>query len=187
MPRRTAASDAHDNLGAYLNEHYLGSEGGLRAFRAAADTWEGTPQEHSFRALVDEIARDRRDLARIIRQVGHRPAPWKRLLTGLVAAIGRLGPYNLLRRRRGSMAQLELDVLTGAVRSKLSMWDALLAIEQTDARLDAALLRDLRARAVEQIDVLQELSVATAGERFAAGGRHASQRPAPKPDPDPAL
>ena len=178
---RTSASDAEAQLRAYLNEHLLGSEGGLRAFRAAAHTWAGTRHEATLLAIGDDIARDRRDLARIVRAVGQRPAAWKRLLTGAVSAVGHLAPYNLLRRRGSSMAQLELDILTGAVRAKRSMWDALLVVAESDARLDRALLDDLRDRADAQIAALQRLSLETVEERFVAGTRQAAHRDDPRP------
>lgn len=162
-------SEADEHLATYLNEHLLASEGGLRAFKAAADTWAGTPQEQTLRALVDEIDRDRRDLARIIQRLGFRPAGWKRMLTLGFAAIGRVNPVNLLRRRSGSMAQLELDVLTGAVRAKRSMWDALLEVAEHEPRLDRRLLADLQSRADQQIAELQRVALATARERFIEG------------------
>lgn len=166
---RADASAADDRLAAYLNEHLLASEGGLRAFHAAVRTWQGTAHEAPLRALQDEIARDRRDLARLIQQLGFRPAGWKRLLTLAFRAVGEANPINLFRLRRGSMAQLELDVLTGMVRAKLSMWDALLELATDDARFDVRMLEALKLRAEQQIAELQRISLATCRERFAAG------------------
>ncbi|WP_404312151.1 hypothetical protein LG314_12770 [Agrococcus terreus] len=169
MPDRRTASDADERLGAYLNEHLLGAEGGVRAFRAAVRTWEGTPHEAALDALADEVDRDRRDLARIIMRLGHKPAGWKRLLTGLLRTIGTAGPYNLLRQRRASTAQIELDLLTGAVRAKRLMWEALLELAEDDARHDVPLLRDLVARADHQLDELARITLATVRERFGNG------------------
>lgn len=169
MPDRRTASDADERLGAYLNEHLLGAEGGVRAFRAAVRTWEGTPHEAALDALADEVDRDRRDLARIIMRLGHKPAGWKRLLTGLLRAFGAAGPYNLLRQRRASTAQIELDLLTGAVRAKRLMWEALLELAEDDARHDVPLLRDLVARADHQLGELARITLATVRERFGNG------------------
>ncbi|GEK79188.1 hypothetical protein [Agrococcus baldri] len=166
---RADASDAHDHLAAYLNEHLLASEGGLHAFRAAARTWEGTPHERTLLALADEIARDRKDLAVLIDRLGYRPAGWKRLLTLAFRAGGSANPINFLRMRGGSMAQLELDVLTGMVRAKLSMWDALLELAEDDARFDGRMLQALRRRAEQQITELQNLARSTVRARFLPG------------------
>lgn len=160
------STDADTALSNYLNGHLLASEGGLRAFNAAVRTWQDSAHEQSFSDLKHEIARDRRDLARIIRRLGFKPAAWKRVLTGIAQTAGELNPVNLLRQRGGSMSQLELDVLTGMVRTKLSMWDTLLKLAEHDSRLDTDLLRDLRRRAEEQIDELQRIAFETFDERF---------------------
>jgi hypothetical protein len=65
------------------------------------------------------------------------------------------------------MAQFELDFLTGAVRAKRSMWDALLELAEDDPRLDRQLLVALQLRADQQIDELRRISLATVHERFA--------------------
>lgn len=159
-------SDADEHLAAYLNEHLLAGEGGVQAFHAAARTFEGSSHERALLALADEIARDRRDLARIIHRLGFRPAGWKRMLTLAIKAAGSINPVNLLRQRRSSMAQFELDFLTGAVRAKLSMWEALLELSESDDRFDRALLLDLERRAEEQIAEIQRINRETVRERF---------------------
>lgn len=164
------AEDQEEHLATYLNEHLLASEGGLRAFHAAAKTWAGTPHERELLKLADQIDRDRRDLARIIHRLGHRPAAWKRLLTLSFRAVGSVNPVNFFRQRDSSMAQLELDMLTGAVRAKLSMWDALLDMDAEDDRFDRDLLADLKARAEHQIADLQRISLTTWHERFGRAG-----------------
>ena len=160
-------SDADANLATYLNEHLLASEGGVQAFKAAADTFKGTKHEPALRALSGEIDRDRRDLARIMQQLGFRPKGWKRLLTLAVRAGGRMNPVNLLRLRRSSMAQFELDFLTGAVRAKRSMWEALLELADSDPRQDRKLLLSLQLRADQQMAEIQRISRETVRERFA--------------------
>lgn len=163
---RTARSDADDNLAAYLNEHLLASEGGVQAFKAAARTFEGTRHERELLALADEIARDRGDLARLIQRLGFRPKGWKRLLTLTLRAGGSINPVNLLRLRRSSMAQFELDFLTGAVRAKRSMWDALLELADDDRRFEVRMLRALQLRADQQIAELMRINRETVRERF---------------------
>ncbi|MGO3135755.1 MAG: hypothetical protein ACTIJ7_06330 [Agrococcus casei] len=160
------ATDTDTRLSAYLNEHLLASEGGLSAFDAASRTWAGTQHEAPLKALRDEIGRDRRDLALIIQRLGFRPSKLKRLFTGLMRAGGEVNPINLLRIRGGSMAQFELDVLTGMVRAKLSMWRTLMEVSEHWERLDADLLQDLADRAGQQIAELERISIETCHERF---------------------
>lgn len=64
------------------------------------------------------------------------------------------------------MAQLELDVLTGMVRAKLSMWRTLMEVSEHWERLDADLLQDLADRAGQQIAELERISIETCHERF---------------------
>lgn len=159
-------SEADDNLATYLNEHLLASEGGVQAFKAAAHTFEGTRHAAALLALSDEIARDRRDLAKIIDRLDFRPKGWKRMLTVVLRVGGRLNPVNVLRLRRGSLAQFELDFLTGAVRAKQSMWDALLELAEDDPRQDRKLLHSLQLRADQQIAEIQRINRETVRERF---------------------
>ena len=98
--------------------------------------------------------------------LGFRPQGWKRLLTLALRAGGSINPVNLLRLRRSSAAQFELDFLTGAVRAKLSMWEALLELSESDDRFDRALLLDLERRAEGQIAEIQRINRETVRERF---------------------
>lgn len=164
MASKNRTADAA--LAAYLNEHLLASEGGVQAFKAAARTFEGTKHEAELLALADEIARDRRDLARLIQHLGYRPKGWKRLLTVVLRAGGSVNPVNLLRIRRSSLAQFELDFLTGAVRAKRSMWDALLELAEDDRRFEVRMLRALQLRADQQIAELARINRETVRERF---------------------
>lgn len=159
----------HEIYSNYLNEHYLGSEGGINAFRAAAVTWNQTPHENTFKSLCQQVMADRDDLRRIINQLGYHPHPFKNLLTHVVRILGRLNPVNVLRKRRTGMAQIELEVLIGMLRAKLSMWETLLLVSAKDPRLDTELLQDLRRRASEQIDQVRSVIEKTWQQRFLVG------------------
>lgn len=159
----------HEIYSNYLNEHYLGSEGGINAFRAAAATWNQTPHENTFKSLCQQVMADRDDLRRIINQLGYHPHPFKNLLTHVVRILGRLNPVNVLRKRRTGMAQIELEVLIGMLRAKLSMWETLLLVSAKDPRLDTELLQDLRKRASEQIDQVRSVIEKTWQQRFLVG------------------
>lgn len=156
----------HENYSSYLNEHYLGSEGGVNAFKAAAATWSDTPHEIAFESLCQQVMADREDLRRIINDLGYRPHPFKHLLTHAVRVLGRINPINLLRRRRTGVAQVELEVLVGMLRAKLTMWETLLLVSAKDPRLDTGLLEDLHRRAMEQIDQVRTVIEKTWEERF---------------------
>ncbi|MCV9994093.1 hypothetical protein OIU93_07235 [Paeniglutamicibacter sp. ZC-3] len=160
---------SHQTLSNYLNEHFLGSEGGVNAFRAAADTWKGTAHEAALLSLCRQVMADREDLRSLIDRLGYDGHPLKITFTHVVRLVGRVNPVNLLRRRQAGLAQVELDVLTGMLRAKLAMWETLLLVATKDPRFDAALLRDLQARATDQINQVRGIIEATWEERFFAG------------------
>lgn len=160
---------SHQTLSNYLNEHFLGSEGGVNAFRAAADTWKGTAQEAALLSLSRQVLTDQEDLRRMIDSLGYGGHPLKLSLTHVVRAVGRVNPVNLLRRRQAGLAQVELDVLIGMLNAKLAMWDTLLLAAGKDPRFDTALLGELKLRAVDQVNQVKGIIEATWEERFFAG------------------
>jgi hypothetical protein len=155
----------------YLNEHFLGSEGGVNAFKAASDTWRGTPHEATLKTLSRQVMDDQEDLERLINRLGYGHHLAKSLFTHAVRFLGRINPVNILRRRRAGLAQIELDVLIGMLNAKLAMWDTLLLIAEKDTRLDTDLLDDLRRRAMDQIHQVSEIIEATWEERFVDAAR----------------
>lgn len=159
----------HKTYSSYLNEHYLGSEGGVNAFKAAADTWQGTAHESGFNSLCQQVMADRDDLRRIMTALGYRPQPFKLLLTHLVRLLGRFNPVNILRRRRTGLSQVELEVLAGMLRAKQAMWETLLLVSAKDPRLNTLLLRELHTRATDQIEQVQSIIEMTWEERFLLG------------------
>ncbi|WP_372698160.1 hypothetical protein [Arthrobacter sp. JSM 101049] len=156
----------HVMYAAYLNEHLLGSEGGMNAFKAAVSTWTGTPVEPLFTAMVRQVTDDHADLERIIRTLGYRPHPLKQALTHGVRLAGRLNPVNFLRKRDAAMTQVELDILMGMLRAKKAMWGTLMLVATRDGRLDVPLLQDLDQRADHQLDQMRDIISRTWEKRF---------------------
>jgi hypothetical protein len=159
----------HQTLSNYLNQHFLGSEGGVNAFRAAADTWKGTAQEAALLSLCRQVMTDRQDLRHLIEKLGYEVHPLKLAFTHVVRLAGRVNPVNLLRKQQAGMAQVELDVLAGMLNAKLAMWETLLLVAEKDPRLDAVSLSDLQARATDQITQVRGIIEATWEQRFFAG------------------
>ena len=85
--------------------------------------------------------------------------PWAKLL-------GKINLLNPLRQRRKTLAQTQLDVLTGLLNAKHSMWRTLLLMVGEEPSLDQALLSDLKLRAESQIRQLSEFSDSSWAERF---------------------
>lgn len=154
----------------YLNEHLLGSEGGVAAFQAASRTWKGTPSEQQFASLARQVGDDHADLEKIIRTLGYRPHPVKHALTHGVRLAGRLNPVNILRQQNTGMTQVELDILVGMLRAKKAMWETLLLVASRDLRLEVPLLEDLNRRADSQIQQVFAVIERTWARRFFDAG-----------------
>lgn len=150
----------------YLNEHLLGSEGGINAFKAATRTWKGTAEEERFASLARQVAQDHADLEKIMRSLGYRPHPVKQVLTYGVRLAGRINPVNVLRRRTAGMTQVELDILLGLLRAKKAMWETLLLVAIRDSRLEVPLLEDLMRRVDGQSQQVKDMIERTWEDRF---------------------
>lgn len=157
--------DQH-KLHKYLNEHLLGSRAGLQHFQAASETWSGTHLEPRWVSLRNQVEADQKDLRRILDALDPKEHILLKLATPLLSLIGKINPFNPLRLRRITMAQVQIDVLTGLLNAKLRMWQTLLLLQSHEPRLDASLLDDLAQRAESQIAQLIALSDESWLERF---------------------
>lgn len=117
----------HASLSAYLDDHLLGAETGVRLFHAARRTWAGSEYEQSFADLEQEISHERDELEQLILTLGYRRSTFKKLLAMAGAAAGRLGPINPLGTGGGTSGQFELETLQSIVRAKECLWRTLLA------------------------------------------------------------
>ncbi|WPR63913.1 hypothetical protein SLW73_13625 [Glutamicibacter protophormiae] len=156
----------HEKLHKYLSEHHLGSAAGLEHFASAKRMWADTQHAAVFHSLWLQVKEDQQELERILKKLGREPhglallaEPWAKLL-------GKINLLNPLRQRRQTLAQTQLDVLTGLLNAKHSMWRTLLLMVGEEPTLDEALLSDLKLRAESQIRQLSEFSDSSWAERF---------------------
>lgn len=156
----------HDKYAAYLNQHLVAADSGVKAFKAAAHTWAGTPSEAVFRQLHDELSDSHATVKRLIKDLGYKISTRRNLVAGLAQLAGRLNPLNLTRNRDGKMAQLEFDVLAGANRAQQMMWETLLVLADVDDRLDKDLCRSMIDRCEDQRARVLKTSQETALDRF---------------------
>lgn len=148
---RTPGTVDPDLLRAYLVEHFLGSSPGIRAFEAAASTWEGTPTGAILTEATGSVREAREELRSLIEELGFRITVAEKGAAGVSQAAGRANPVNLLHRGQGALARIELETLTGMVRAQRCMWESLIALCTVDPRLDRARMERLAtvARGVE--------------------------------------
>ena len=156
----------HESLAAYLDDHLLGGETGVRLFKAARNTWEGTEYEGVFAHLTEQITDERDELETFILALGYQRSAVKRGLAWLGAVVGRIGPVNPLSTGSGPTGQLELETLQAIVRAKECLWRTLLVLSAHDHRFHAPRIRELLAQAQEQQNAVAKVMEDTAPARF---------------------
>lgn len=161
------ASDLnHKNYEAYLNQHLASGDAGIKAFKAAASTWEGTAWGAAFGELHDELQDTHAKVKELIHDLGYRVSGWRNLVAGFANLVGLVNPVNVTRDPEGTMAQFQLDYLAGAVRAQQMMWETLLALADIDERLDKGMCRAMIARCESQRERVLTASRQTVASRF---------------------
>lgn len=156
----------HDKYSAYLNQHLVAADAGVQAFSAAADTWADTQWESTFRQLHDELEESHEKVKQLIVHLGYEISTVRQMVSGVVAAAGRVNPLNLTRNRDGLMTQAEFDALVAAVRGQQMMWETLQVLTGIDDRLDRDECRAMVELCEDQRRRVLEVNAATAKSRF---------------------
>ena len=166
--RRTsrARDGAYDLLGIYLNDHLLGSTGGLELLGRLARAHRGTPDGAVLARLEAEVNADRDALREIMRGLGVRERRYKLVAAWVAEKAGRLKANGYLVRRSPLSSVVELEAMMLGVCGKAALWRALLERAGDDARLDAAELAALSERAERQAAELETLRVKCAALAF---------------------
>lgn len=165
----TAWKPEHASLSAYLDDHLLAAESGVRLFGAARRTWEGSEYEQTFADLEKEISAERDELQQLILVLGYRRSRFKKAVSMVGAAAGRLGPINPMSTGGGTSGQFELETLQSIVRAKECLWRTLLALAAHDRRFNVPRLKDMLEMAGRQQDTVARVMTETAPARFLTG------------------
>lgn len=156
----------HDKYSAYLNQHLVAADAGVRAFAAAGDTWKDTQWEATFRQLHDELEDSHTKLKELIERLGYRISMVRNVVAGVAAVAGRVNPLNFTRNNDGLMTQEELDALAAALRGQQMMWETLVVLADIDDRLDKAECQTMVERCESQRDRVRTVSETTVKDRF---------------------
>jgi hypothetical protein len=138
-------------LSIYLNDHLAGSVTGIELARRTLSSNRGTRYGEFLEWLVKQIQEDRQSLIGLMERLGIRRDPLKQAGAWGLEKVGRLKPNGHLLGYSPLSRLLEIEGLWMGVNGKLSLWRALVAIADLDARLDAIWLIELEARAEEQL------------------------------------
>ena len=155
-----------ETLEDYLNQHLLGSRSGVKMFRTAADTWNGTECADRLVQLADQVAADQQSLEELIARLGLKTPALQEAVGQVAEVAGRLNPVNLTRSKGNGWTQVELDLLQGALQAKAAMWDVLAELADHTSELDRSEMERLYQVAQEQQAELRQISEETLATRF---------------------
>jgi hypothetical protein len=156
----------NDAFGAYLDDHLLGAQTGIRLFGSARESWAGTEFEADLQRLRNEVIAERREVKELMGQLGYRRSTFKKVAAAGGAVMGKINPLNPLRNGGGAGAQLELETLQSALRGKECLWRTLIVLAEAEPRLDAQRFRQLLDQTHRQLDTMARIMERTAKDRF---------------------
>lgn len=151
-------------LAIYLNDHLAGAAAGLELFRRASGAHRGTPLGAELDRLTAEVQADRDALLGIMRTLEVPVRQYKVLGGWAMEKAGRLKLNGHLLTRSPLSTLVELEGMRLGVEGKAAGWRALRAVAARHPGLDAGQLDRLGDRAQRQIEVLERLRLAAAGD-----------------------
>jgi hypothetical protein len=156
-------------IGIYLNDHLAGATAGTGLAHRVARSHDGVADRATLQRLAGEINADRRALLEIMALLGVPVRHYKTGAAWLGERAGRLKPNGRLRTRSPLSSLEEMELLRLGVEGKAAGWRTLRELAARDARLSAAWLDELLARARAQADLLEDLRVHAAASLIEAG------------------
>jgi hypothetical protein len=157
VPVRGSGNAEPSALAIYLNDHFAGSTAGAELARRMARTHRTSRHGGRLQRLAADVAQDRDSLQILMGDLGIPVRRYKVLAGWAAEKLGRVKPNGRVVHRSGLSTVLELEALRLGVEGKKLLWQSLAAVADQDPRLDADRLRELRERAMSQIDVLESL------------------------------
>lgn len=144
-------------LGIYINDHLTGSTGGLALARRAASNATDQERQGMWRTLAAELSEEREILKQIRDRVGAKPNLPKYAVAWAGEKAGRLKLNGYLLRQSDLGQMLELELLIVGVTGKLSLWRALMRLD--DPRMAEFDLEALAAQAEAQRNRLEQFRI----------------------------
>jgi hypothetical protein len=142
-------------LSIYLNDHYLGANGGVALARRIAKTHRETGFGPELAQLADDIDDDRATLVSFMKQLGVRAQQWRAPAGAAAEKIARLKLNGHVLSRSPLSSIIELEALLTGVEGKRRLWRTLRHLAEDDQRLDAAELDALIDRSLNQTELLE--------------------------------
>ena len=144
-------------LGVYINDHLTGSTGGLALAKRAAANATDSERTGMWEQLAREITEERVILTRVRDRIGASPNRAKYLVAWAGEKAGRLKLNGYLLKKSDLGQMLELEMLLLGVTGKLSLWRALIRLD--DPRLKEFDFEGLAAQAEAQRSRLEQFRI----------------------------
>jgi hypothetical protein len=121
----TEASDRHEALAVYLNDHLAGSTGGLELAKRMAETYRDGELGTFLDQLVREVDEDRETLKQAMLRLGIEESTITQAMAWAGEKLARLKPNDSLLAPSLAKRLIELETMSLGVEGKLSLWRAL--------------------------------------------------------------
>ena len=145
----------HDRLlDIYLDDHHAAATAFLHVARRARIANPESELAAFLDRLVGELTEERRELERMMRELGHRPSRAKDAFAATAAQLGRLKLNGRIRGYSPLSRVLELEGLEAGVTGKLALWRSLEATGRLSEEWPPVLAR-LHERAEAQREELE--------------------------------
>jgi hypothetical protein len=160
------SDEAAKLLNVYLNDHYLGANGGVALARRVAKNHKDSPFAVELNQLADDIDGDREQLVSLMKQLDVPAQQWRVPAGTAAEKIGRLKLNGYVLSRSPLSSVLEIEALLTGVQAKRSGWQTLRHLAETERRLDAAELDDLIKRSEAQVELLERVRMWAIDQAF---------------------
>jgi hypothetical protein len=146
-----------DPLALYLNDHLAGARFAIELLDRLRESYSNEPLGLLAGQLLTDIDEDRAVLQKLADQVGTGGSSVKEAASWLVEKASRL---KLQLNSATDLGTFEaVETLSLGVLGKLKLWQALLAVQSSDARLQQLDFNTLSVRAESQHDKLEQFRV----------------------------
>lgn len=153
---------AYEHLATYLNDHLAGSVVALELLEHLEGTRSGDTLSNFFRELREDVAADREELERLMKELNIDQSRTRKASAWLAEKITEL-KLRFDDPKAGALLLFEsLEALSLGIEGKYSLWIAMEAAAKESSSLQLADYERLQQRAKEQRDRVEELRIKTA-------------------------
>jgi hypothetical protein len=139
----------------YLSDHLAGAAAGSELASKISSEYAGTQFGPFLADLAREIEQDKVTLEGLMERLGFQQSPIKQAVGWIMEKVSRVKLSEVMTGEQDLKRLLEFETLSLGIEGKLSMWRALIAVNDSYAELAAIDLARLAKRAENQRDNLE--------------------------------